>query len=113
MSMRGIEPCSGGTDDEQQIAGRLASAQPRARVTLLVEQIEPARERALLDSGVEIAQTGAMEEWLGERAGHYTHVLVPEDVRRLEALRKTQAQAAFLSGQDLENAFGIALLTWR
>ena len=92
-------------DDEQGIAGRLASTQPRARVTLLAEQIESARERALLDSGVEVAQTGAVEEWLGERAGHYTHVLVPKDERRLEALRKTQAQAAFVSGPELENAF--------
>ena len=94
----------GGTDDEQQIAGRLASAQPHARVTLLVEQIEPTRERALLDSGSEVVQTGAVEEWLGERAGHYTHVLVPQDERRLDALRKTQPQAAFFSGPELENA---------
>lgn len=99
---------AGGTEAEQQIALRLASAQPRARVTLLVEQIEPARQRALLATRVEVAQTDAVEEWLGERAGHYTHVLVPQELDRLEALRKSQPGAAFLSGQDLENAFGNA-----
>jgi hypothetical protein len=75
-----------------------------------MEQIEPARERALLGCGVEVARTGEPEEWLGERAGHYSHVVVPQDVRqdRLEVLRKTQPGAAFVGGPELEDVFRTA-----
>jgi GT2 family glycosyltransferase len=86
----------------ERLAHDLASAHPRARVTFLVEEIDPSSERALLESGVEVVRTRDVQEWLSDRAGHYTHVVTDEEPSsRLRAmLRETQPQARFLDRDE-------------
>jgi GT2 family glycosyltransferase len=90
----------GAADGTQRLAGDLASGHPRARVTLLVERIDQAAERALLRSGVEVVQTDRATEWLAGRAGHYTHVLDPRGADRA-LLRETQPAAVLADAEEL------------
>jgi GT2 family glycosyltransferase len=90
----------------ERLVADLASAHPRARVTFLVEQIDPSSRRALLESGVEVLESDPQCDWLAERAGHYTHVVLGEDeasLRLRSAVRPGQPQAHFLDqGQAIE-----------
>jgi GT2 family glycosyltransferase len=97
----------GAADATRRLAVDLASARPRARVTLLVENIDRPAERALLESGVEVVQTERAQDWLAERAGHYSHILSPQDSKWLglrTALRETQPQARFVDAAQVEGA---------
>jgi GT2 family glycosyltransferase len=93
-----------GADDAiQRLASELASALPRALVTLIVEQIDPSSVRALLGSGVEVVQVRDARPPLVERAGHYSHVVTvhKETPRSLwSVLRETQPDAPFLDAAE-------------
>jgi GT2 family glycosyltransferase len=69
----------GTADTTRRLATGLASTHPRARVTLLAKQIERLAERKLLASGVEVVQTERAQDWLVERAGHYSHIVRLQD----------------------------------
>jgi hypothetical protein len=101
----------GTAEATRRLAADLASAHPRARVTLLAEQIGRPAERALLGSGVEVVQTERAPDWLVERAGQYSHVLSTQDAERSglrPMLDETQPQALFLDvGQVGGTAFEI------
>jgi GT2 family glycosyltransferase len=89
----------------QLLAGDLASTHPRMRVTLLAERIEQLRVAPLLQSGVEVARPELVDEWLAWRAGHYTHVVSPQDATPAtfqNMLRETQPQAAFVDETGIE-----------
>jgi GT2 family glycosyltransferase len=97
-----------GTDGTtRRLARDLAQADPRARVTLLVEQIDRPAERELLRSGVEVVETERAEDWLVERVGHYSHILSPQDAKWFglrTVLRETQPQARVVDVGDVEGA---------
>jgi GT2 family glycosyltransferase len=97
-----------GADDAiRRLAGELASAQPRALVTLIVEQIDPSSARALLGAGVEVIQARDAGHPLAERAGHYSHVITAheETPRSLwTVLRETQPDALFLDPAEASAA---------
>jgi hypothetical protein len=74
-------------------------------VTLLARSVAEPDESALLGSGVEVVQTARRLRWLVGRAGHYSHVVWPEDggSRLLRAaLRWTQRRARFVDMDELE-----------
>ena len=82
---------SGEAGDWIAETGKVASAYPRARVTLLAEEIEPSIASALLTSGVEVVQSRVKDEWLAERQGHYSHLVAGPARRR--ALLDSQPDA--------------------
>lgn len=92
-----------GTGTElERVARSLTRAHPRARVTLLVERIDPGAERELLESGVEVAAPADAWEWLAGRVGHYTHVLLRQSAGRdhADAVRASQGGAAVARRPD-------------
>jgi GT2 family glycosyltransferase len=97
-----------GGEGMQRLASELASAHPRARVTLLTEQVGRSREDALLESGVEVARPERVEDWLAERAGHYTHVVSPQHTEEatFRSLRETQPEAAFVAESAIDGIRG-------
>jgi GT2 family glycosyltransferase len=91
----------GGPSDSLSLARELALRYPLARVTLLIEQIEPSLATTLLESGVEVVELPHEHEWLRKRPGHYSHVVAGAEW--LEELRATQPGAVLLrSPSELE-----------
>jgi hypothetical protein len=91
----------GGGNDSLQLARELALRYPLARVTLLIEQIEPSLATTLLESGVEVVELPHEHEWLRKRPGHYSHVVAGAEW--LEELRVTQPGAVlYRSPGELE-----------
>jgi GT2 family glycosyltransferase len=85
----------------QRAARGLASAHPRARVTILAGEVEPSSRCFLHGSGVEVVET-PRQELLRERVDHYSHVLsfgeIRPELRR--AVRDTQPHALYVPAED-------------
>jgi GT2 family glycosyltransferase len=97
-------------DAEESLRGLaidIALAHPRARVTLLSDEVGQADENRLLESGVEVAYADGAEGWLTERSGHYSHVIISQDARwfHLRAvLQKAQPRARLIDADHLLTA---------
>jgi GT2 family glycosyltransferase len=91
----------------EELAHTTSSTNPGTRLTLLTQRIDASFRRRLLAAGVEVVSGVRVEEWLTERAGHYTHVVAAQDSRsrRLRpVLQTTQPQASFVDSTRLDSA---------
>jgi hypothetical protein len=73
-------------------------------VTLIAEHIDPRRQQALLVAGVEVIRGHDQEAWLAERAGHYSHVVLPPEASPalIDAARRTQSAAVLMAEGEVE-----------
>jgi GT2 family glycosyltransferase len=91
----------------QRLAAKLASEHPSLRVTLLTEQIDASTQRRLLRAGAEVVSSVQEDEWLADRAGHYSHVVAAQHARSLRLrtlVEETQSQARMVDLRRLERA---------